>query len=132
MHTSIIVSIIAIAFGIFMINLWLNFDRLVSSHEQIYPIGKRIHQMLSGICIANHRDMSVLLGIIQSQTTVFVELDNVKKLANRLNITQYRAAAILNCAIPRGARYRWVVINGEITMAVNKSLLSTKQNLTTA
>ena len=121
MHTSIVVSIVAIAFGIFMINLWLNFDRLVNSHEKIYPIGKRIHQMLS-----------VLLGVIQSQTTVFVELDNVKKLANRLNITQYRAAAILNCAIPRGACYRWVVINGEITMAVNKSLLSTKQNLITA
>jgi len=124
MHTSIIVSIVAIAFGIFMINLWLNFDRLVNSHEQIYPIGKRIHQMLSGICIANHRDMSVLLGIIQSQTTVFVELDNVKKLANRLNITQYRAAAILNCAIPKGACYTWVVVDGIITLKMNKALLT--------
>ena len=132
MHTSIIVSIIAIAFGIFMINLWLNFDRLVNSHEKIYPIGKRIHQMLSGICIANHRHKPHSSGVKQSQPTVHVKRENVKKLANKMNITQYRAAAILNCAIPRGACYRWVVINGEITMAVNKSLLSTKQNLITA
>ncbi len=132
MHTSIILSVVAMLLGIFIIQLWKHFDSLIKSHEIIYPVGKRIHQCLMGIGISKHRDIPVLINIIHQQTNVFREIANVQTTAKKLNITNYRAAAILNCAIPKGACYTWVVIDGNITLKINKALLTTVPAILTA
>lgn len=115
--------ILAIILGVFMTLLWSHFNRVIQTHELIQPTAERLHRLLTGMAITKHKDGKALAEVMARRDDIASVVNKLETVAESNNISKYRLAAIMNCAIPKHSTYCWVVYQGCLTIKLTHGLI---------